>query len=309
MKVIVNRAWRELIARVPPVGWAVNQRYERRLQQYADQLAPLSSLQQQLLNDVTVTGVAITSLDTIGLSDVEPLKASLGRLAAGLEAQPSTDQSTLRSSRAELLDEMEVWRWGLREDVLDLVEGYLGLPARYFGPEVRRELADGRQDAARGWHRDIEDHRVFKVLVWIDDVGPMDGAFEWVPRDLTGATTQALRYIAGYRTEREMAQVVAPSQWQRAEGPRWTAVLADTRSVFHRAGEPRNKDRYSVTFTYTSRWPLKTIPERPFSPDEAAKIRSGLNARQLATLPPVLVQGHQHSTRAIGARRVTDAAR
>jgi hypothetical protein len=117
----------------------------------------------------------------------------------------------------------------------------------------------------------------------------MDGAFEWIPRELTESTTSALDYVSGFRKDREVAQVVDPSRWQRAEGPRWTAVLADTRNVFHRAGTPRHNDRYSLTFTWTSRWPFKTYPVDPYTTEQAAKIRSGLNARQLSCLPPTLL--------------------
>jgi hypothetical protein len=294
VKRVGNRAWREMIARVPPVGWAVNRRYEGRLREYADQLAPLSPLQQQLLNDVAVSGASITSLDALGLSGIDSMKESAARLGASLEADSSTG-SPLRSDWSELLDEIEMWQWGLREDVLDLAEAYLGLPAWYFGAEVRRERVDGRQDDVRQWHRDTEDQRMFKVLVWLDDVGPMDGAFEWIPRDLTDSTTRALGYVAGFRGEREMAEVVAPSRWQKAAGPRWTAVLADTCNVFHRAGTPRDNDRYSVTFSWSSRWPFKTYPVEPFTTEQAAKMRSGLNARQLASLPPALVGRHRRS--------------
>jgi hypothetical protein len=288
VKRVGNRAWREVIARVPPVGRVVNRRYEGRLREYADRLAPLSPLQQRLLNEVAASGVAITTLDALGLSGIDSLKESASRLAAGLKADTSSD-SGLLSSWAELLDEIEMWQWGLREDVLDLAEGYLGLPAWYYGAQVRRERANGQQDTVRQWHRDIEDHRMFKVLVWIDDVAPMDGAFAWIPRDLTDSTARSLDYVSGFQKDREMAAVVDPSRWEEAEGPRWTAVLADTRNVFHRAGTPRINDRYSVTFSWTSRWPLKTYPVDPVTTEQAAKIRSGLNARQLACLPPTLV--------------------
>jgi hypothetical protein len=197
--------------------------------------------------------------------------------------------SALRSTWDEHLGEIEMWQWGLREDVLDLAEGYLRLPAWYHGAELRRERADGRQDDVRQWHRDIEDHRMFKILVWVDDVAPMDGAFAWIPRDLTDSTARSLNYVSGFRTDREMAEVVDPSRWFEAAGPRWTAVLADTRNVFHRAGTPRHNDRYSVTFSWTSRWPFKTYPVEPVTTEQAANMRSGLNARQLASLPPTLV--------------------
>lgn len=286
-----NRAWREMVARVPPVGWAVDRRYSRRLHAFSGQLVvPLPPLQRRLLEDIACNGVAITDLDTLGLSGTASLKQPLERLAADLGARvPSTQPYPLCASRAELLEEIGVWQWGLREDVLDLVEGYLQLPARYYGPEVRREVADGQQKAIRHWHLDAEDHRVLRMLVWIYEVGPEGGAFEWIPRDRTSAITREMRYVSGWRSESQMVDVAPRELWRRADGPRWTAVLADTHGVFHRAGTPRHSDRYSVTFTWTSRWPLKTHPIKRFTAGETAKVQQGLNRRQLACLPPELL--------------------
>lgn len=288
LKRAYSRTLRELAAWVPPVDRVINQRYSRRLSAYRDRLAPLPPQQHRLLEEVTRTGAAVTDLDSLGLPGTASLKEPLERLAAGLAAR-SPGQHPLCSSQAELLEELSVWQWGLREDVLDLVEGYLQLPARYYGPEVRREVADGRQLTYRKWHRDSEDHRVFKILVWIHDVGPLGGAFEWVPRDLTSTITRRLRYVSGYRPECQVVNVVPPALWRRADGPRWTAVLTDTHNVFHRAGTPRDTDRYSVTFKWTSRWPVKTTPAKRFTPGETATIQQGLNGRQLACLPPELL--------------------
>lgn len=288
-----NRAWREVVAKVP----AVDRRHSRRLRAYRDQLAPLPPVQHRLVEDLVRNGVTIVDLDSLGLSGTAALKEPLERLVQGLGARvPSTEPHSLCAGRVELLDEIGLWQWGLREDVLNLVERYLQLPARYYGPDVRREVADGQQWGVRQWHRDTEDHRVLRMLVWIHDVGPMGGAFEWIPPDLTVAAARELGYVSGWRatgglrwTERQMANVVSREQWRRADGPRWTAVFADTNSVFHRAGTPRYKDRYSVTFTWTSRWPLKTHPTKRFTPAETAKVQQGLNSRQLAALPPELL--------------------
>jgi hypothetical protein len=284
-----NRAWREMTVRVPPVSWAVTQRQSRRVRAYRDRLVPLPPHQRHLLDEVASSGVAVTTLDSLEFSDIASLQEPLERLAGRLAQRPPAQPSPLCASRAELLEEISVWQWGLRDELLDLVEGYLQLPARYYGPEVRRELADGRQNETRQWHLDVEDHRVFRLLVWVCDVGPRGGAFEWIPRELTRATARELRYVSGYRTEGQMARVVPRARWKSAAGPRWTSVFADTHSVFHRAGTPLDHDRYSVMFTWTSRWPVKSTPTPPFTAHEAARIRRGLSERQLACLEPALL--------------------
>ena len=273
---IRNRAWRQIAARVPPVRSAVQWRYESRLLEHAPHLKPLPWPQQQLVRTVARSGVVLCDLDALGLSGTSQLKASATRLVAKLR------QTSERSSWDDLT-EPDVWRWGLREDVLDLVESYLGLPPRYVGAEVRRERADGQHYNTREWHRDAEDHRVLKILIWLEDVGPGDGAFEWVPSLLTDDVTTELRYVSGGRTGQELARFPKLA----AEGPRWTAVVADTRKVFHRAGIPHGRDRYSLTFAWTSRHPTKTYnPAERVSPEQAAQFSSGLSARQLACLPP-----------------------
>ncbi len=286
---ISNRVWRELIARLPPLRWGVNQVYDRRLRRHRYSLATLPPSQQKLLSEVASSGVVVASLDDLGLSGTDLLKESLSRITADLATRSPSGTSPVRPTQDEVVAELGPWHWGLQEDVLDLVERHLGLPARYYGADVRRECVGADQVGVRLFHRDIEDHRVFKILVWLDDVGTGDGPFQWVPREITESTTQALRYVAGFVTDSDMAKVVPPERWNTAEGPRWTVLTADTRSVFHRAGSPEDRDRYSVTFTWTSRHPAKTIPSKPFTPSQAAGIRHGLNDRQLACLPPPLL--------------------
>ena len=58
---IANRAKRELMARVPPVGWAVDMRYERRLRHHAGQLAPLSATHTELVSRLRREGAIVTT--------------------------------------------------------------------------------------------------------------------------------------------------------------------------------------------------------------------------------------------------------
>ena len=63
-------------------------------------------------------------------------------------------------------------------------------------------------------------------------------------------------------------------------------MLADPARILHRASPAEDQDRYSVTFTWTSRHPIKTMPPaEPLTADEDARIRAGLSPAQLACLP------------------------
>jgi len=192
---IANRAKRELMARVPPVGWAVDMRYERRLRHHAGQLAPLSATHTELVSRLRREGAIVTT---------------------------------------------------------------------------------------------PEDHRMFKIIIWLNDVSPAGGAFEWLPRPRTQEATRKLGYVSGFVSDHDMEQVMARQLWCNAPGPRWTAVLGDTMSIFHKAGVPQDKDRYSITYSWTSRWPIKPYPIEPFSAAQAEAVRQGLSARQRAALPKAI---------------------
>ena len=178
------------------------------------------------------------------------------------------------ASTEQLLEDPTVWRWGLDERLLDIVENYIGVPVRYYGANVRREIADGMLADTRQWHVDIEDHRA-------EDGGP----FEYISLPHTRQAVRSLRYVSGFVGDAEMAEVVGLDSWCTATGPRWTAVICDTAAVFHRARPPVGRDRHSVTFSWTSRSPILTVPADPFTEEQSQRVRAGLSARQLECLP------------------------
>ena len=193
-------------------------------------------------------------------------------------------------SADQLLEDPVVWRWGLDERLLDIVENYIGLPVRYYGANVRREVADGTLADTRQWHVDIEDQRMMKILIWLDDVAEDGGPFEYVSLPHTRQAVRSLRYVSGFVGDAEMAGVVDRDNWRTATGPRWTAVVCDTAAVFHRAQPPVGRDRYSVTFSWTSRSPITTIAAEPFTEEQCRRVRAGLTARQLECLAPSVIR-------------------
>lgn len=282
---VTNRAKRQVIARVAPVNRLVKHGYEARVRKHRPNLPPIGPAAAALIEQVETTGVAVSSLDELGIPGTERLKAILEDLKASLAARDPEGASALKPGHEELLADADLWRWGLEPQLLDLVENYLGLPVTYYGAAVYREVADGRTEGTRQWHRDIEDHKVFKILIWLNDVGPRGGALQYVPRPVSDPAVRQLRYVAGFVTDAEMSVVVPSTRWVKATGPKWTAVLADPARILHRASPAEDQDRYSVTFTWTSRTPIKTMPAaEPFTADEDDRIRADLTPAQLACL-------------------------
>lgn len=285
---LANRAKRQALFRVPPVQRLAHERYERRLRRYVSCLPALGESHHEVVAQIRDKGVHVTTLDELDLPGAELLKEPLERFVEELATRTATS-STLRPSRAELLTELDLWRFGLNEQLLDIVENYLGLPARYYGPDVRREVADGRPPHdVRQWHRDIEDYRVLKILVWLNDVDADGGPFAYVRRARSEEAVERLRYVGGFVSDEKLRSIVPQDEWCLAAGPKWTVVMPDTAKVLHRATPPRERDRYSVTFTWTSRRPIKTQPMEAFAPEQIQRIREALSARQLACLPRAL---------------------
>ena len=220
--------------------------------------------------------VAVTSLDELALSGVESVKATLDRLVTQLAGTDPGAESAIRPSHEQLFEDVELWRLGLNRRLLDIAENYIGLPVRYYGGAMYREVADGKALGTRQWHRDIEDHRVFKILIWLNDVGPRGGAFQYIPKPESDDAVNRLKYVAGFVTDDQMTMIVPEEEWVKATGPRWTAVMADPARILHRASPAEDRDRYSITFTWTSRHPIKTMPPaEPFSASDAAESEPG----------------------------------
>lgn len=285
---LANRAKREVLFRVPPVRMLAEERRDRQLRRYADHLPQLAAADRESIAHIRSHGVHVTTLDSLALPETERVKQLLNGLVADLAARPATT-STIRPSREQLLADVSLWRFGLSDRMLDIAENYLGMPARYYGADVRREVADGRPPHdVRQWHRDVEDYRVLKILLWLNDVDADGGPFAYVPRSSSARAVERLRYVGGFISDEKLRCYVPEDQWCLATGSKWTAVMPDTAQVLHRATPPRARDRYSVTFTWTSRHPVNVKPVEPFTAEQVLRIRHGLSARQLACLPSAL---------------------
>jgi hypothetical protein len=282
---IPGYAKQEVLAYVPPLRLLADSRHKRRLRQFEPQLPVLPPEREAVLEGVRTRGASVTSLDALDFPGTDQMKAGAQALKDELAQRHSTNTSTVRPPREWVLARPAIWQWGLNEQVLDMVESYIGLPARYDGASVRCERATGEAFGVRQWHRDIEDRRMLKLLVWLNDVDDDGGPFEYVDRARTPDLTRSLRYISGYVSDEAIRRQVPESEWRRGTGPMWTSVIADPRNVFHRAMPPVRRDRYSLTFSYTSRSPVRTMSSPALSRQEREWATRGLNARQLACLP------------------------
>ncbi len=148
---------------------------------------------------------------------------------------------------------------GLNERLLAIIENYIGLPVQYRGVAVRRDQKGGEQLETRLWHRDGEDKRIVKIIVYLNDVDRGGGAYEFIPRPSAPALWRTAP-LGNRIDERTMSRFVPETAWRPCNGPRGTVVFTDTCSVFHRGQVAHSEDRRTLFFAYNS-----TSPRMPQS--------------------------------------------
>jgi hypothetical protein len=279
-----NKLKRELF-RLPAVRVYRGYEYHEALEAHALHLPPLDPIDLPVVEALRRYGAHTAAAEALRLPGTQAMLAGCDQLARELRELPVNGSNAPRLPIDRLMDFPEVYMWGLGERLLSVVENYIGLPIRYHGADLRREIADGQLTDVRQWHIDAEDRRMFKIIVYLNDVVPGGGPFQYLPRALSGETARRLRYGSGFVTDDTMRTVVPQSRWIECLGASHTATVADTCKVFHRAQPPRTTDRYSITFSWTSTTAVKSYPTMPLSEKAVAYIKANTGERQRECLP------------------------
>jgi hypothetical protein len=270
--------YRRSMAQSTVIGPWSDRRYAARLARHADRVPTLAPEQSGIVAEMRERGVAVRPIDPP--ADV---LACADRLTDLLRHR-TTGEPCAKATPAELAVDPTLFLFGLTPNMLDVAECHLGLPPRFLGVEVKRELVDsadgGKHETVRRWHLDHEDRRMFKVIVYLSDVDDAAGPFGYVERSNTERIRQLAKHHHDAVADDAMSTVVPREDWQRATGPRLTAVYADTGQVFHRVFPPTATERYSVTFAYSSRSPYYTYSRLMLPRKVLRQLRSRLTPRQ-----------------------------
>ncbi len=231
----------------------------------------LSVPQSAVLDELRATAVAATSLSALGLAATDSFLDAVAELRAALPEAPSlSEDGDRRSGRStwlhcRALDAAALARrWppilllGVDPQLLALVERYLGVPPALTAVDLRQDVGTGEQVGTRIWHLDTEDHRNLRMMVYLSDVGPDDGPFEYVPLSVTerlGALHDRARRAEGDPIlDDELERTVPRARWQRVLGPAGTVALADNTRLLHHSAVHRSS-RLALLYTFTSRHP------------------------------------------------------
>jgi hypothetical protein len=179
----------------------------------------------------------------------------------------------------------QVYKFGLTESLVDIAEAYLGEPCFYLGGTLKRERADRRLIGARGWHRDIEDDRMLRLLIYLNDVGAGGGPFEYALPLGDARPPAEAGYSGGYLDE-QRASILAPRERRREVlGAKGQAIFFDGIRIFHRAQPPSTQERLSLTFSYVTRQPRELRLTARLSRQAHAEVVRDLPRRIAACVP------------------------
>jgi hypothetical protein len=284
-KRIANRLKREVMLR-GPFRLVTQRMYQAELAAHAKKLPILADADMALVAELQKYGVLQRQLTSLGVPGTDAMIRAFEVLVPELKALPVRGNNAPRLPISRLLDFPAVYLWGLDPRLLDMVERYLGLPVHYHGADLRREIADGQATDVRQWHVDAEDHRMFKIIAYLNDVTEVGGPFEYITRENTVKASRELHYVSGFVTDERMETAVPKSDWKMATGPKYAGNIADTCAVFHRAKPPVKIDRYSITFSWLPHKPMKSYPSMPMSQAKYDELTAKLTPRQRTSVPP-----------------------
>jgi hypothetical protein len=251
-----------------------------RKMRYRPALAVTSAADRAILDGLEAIGSYITTLDALGIPGSAEMLAAADDLYASLPQRPPGKGGFLITATPQEIERHPaLLLWGLNERLLAIVENYIWQPVDYRGLAVRRDLVGGSQTETRLWHRDQEDLRIVKIMVYVNDVDRGGGGYEYVDRDKLA--TWRLGQNTGRLDDELMTSLVPQSFQHVCSGPRGTVVFTDTCSVFHRGTIAHTEDRRALFYCYNSKAPRRPHNCEPMFDRQAfASKHPGLTAAQ-----------------------------
>jgi hypothetical protein len=92
------------------------------------------------------------------------------------------NEFVVHATNEQMMEYPEIFLWGLEQRLLNIAENYLGLPVAYHGSYFRRDIANQVEKKSRLWHMDSEDRKLFKVIVYLNDINDERGPFQYLPK-------------------------------------------------------------------------------------------------------------------------------
>ena len=121
--------------------------------------------------------------------------------------------------------------------------------------DILESLPDtGAPVASQLWHYDVNDERIVKLFVYLEDCGPDNGPFTFIDATPSQRVSSA---VGHYVPDARISAQVPVDMWRTVEGPTGTGFLIDTGRCYH-FGSRCTRRRVAYIATYSSG--LKFMP-------------------------------------------------
>lgn len=264
MYILVQKARNKIIRKLTQIPFVQAKSelvYQTALNKHLVNLPVISTSDRTLVETIKRDGVVITSLSALGIPSnphfFQVAKKLMSEIPKSISGQKN--EFVVHATSQQMMEHPEIFLWGLEQRLLNIVENYLGLPVAYQGVFFRRDIANEVAIKSRLWHIDMEDRKVLKIIVYLNDVNDDGGPFQYIPQSLTSTVARSLKYRSGYIRDETMQQALSPSNWKSCTGLAGTVIIAATSNIFHRGKIPVADDRFAVFFDYTSRQPKQPL--------------------------------------------------
>ena len=236
--------------------------YRVALSKHTQNLPALDDTDGAILDRLKHEGIYVTSLAALRLETTPQL---LSESYNHLAAMPASKATGRKLPQIYTVTDLPAFsQWGSQQRLLNIIENYIGLPIAFHGVHLRKDFPNENQFGTLLWHKDSEDRRIIKAIVYLSDVEPKHGPFEYVPKYLTNL--YSLNYYriyyklwqSGYLgiNDDTLKNIVPKSAWKSCPGKAGTVILVDTKSVLHH-GTLRSEERSALFFVYTANPPKK----------------------------------------------------
>ena len=247
-----------------PISARLDRSYERKRVMFRSSLIPMEGLDLAIINDLRQNGVFMTTLSELNIPNSERMYCACQDIKSNYQKKSREGcfeaSYLVQATAEELIGKPEIFHWGLSERLLRLAETYLEMPVGYDGLNLFYTPADGREVAARRWHRDVEDRRMMKVSVLLNDVDEYGGPLQILRQKFAGSDKiEGANYpvLTNKQLEQRLGRPLIDDDITTCTGPEGTVIFSDVASHYHRGKPATRRDRCAVFFNYITRTPLR----------------------------------------------------
>ena len=161
-------------------------------------------------------------------------------------------------------------RLALNEKLLGIAAEYLGFyPKLHSSRAMQTTISKGAEPTmSQLWHRDLDDKRICKIFLLLNDVDELTGPFNYVRGSNYGnkwgnlfPQTTPFGQYEGRIPDENVKKYVPQSDIKVATGPAGTLLFADTTGI-HKGGYSLEKPRFTFLISYRSPMPFTRISKR-----------------------------------------------